>query len=119
MRVMIVVTHLLGTGHLARSLILAKSFAQKGDEVTLVTGGTVVDHFEKAGVIIEQLMPVRSHGIEFQNLLTSDGLPVGADLLAGRREQLLITLAHFQPDILITELFPFGRRVLRDEFTAL
>ena len=119
MRVMIVVTHLLGTGHLARSLILAKSFAQKGDEVTLVTGGTVVDHFEKADVIIEQLSPVRSDGIEFQNLLTSDGLPVGADLLAGRREQLLITLAHFQPDILITELFPFGRRVLRDEFTAL
>ena len=42
-----------------------------------------------------------------------------ADTLARREELLLGTLADLVPDVLITELFPFGRRILRAEFTAL
>jgi predicted glycosyltransferase len=52
-------------------------------------------------------------------MLDQAGEEVGPDHLAGRRELLLATLAESRPDVLVTELFPFGRRALRDEFLAL
>ena len=36
MKVMIAVTHLLGTGHLARALVLARAFMASGHATTLV-----------------------------------------------------------------------------------
>jgi predicted glycosyltransferase len=39
--------------------------------------------------------------------------------MAARQVALLTALGEFTPDVLITELFPFGRRILRDEFCAL
>lgn len=119
MNVMIVVTHLLGTGHLARALTLARAFVAAEDTATVVSGGTAVDHFDGSGVVLEQLTPVRSNGTDFTKLLTCDGQEAGSDLLAARKEHLLAILADRKPDILITELFPFGRRILRDEFIAL
>ena len=38
-RVLIVVTHLLGAGHLTRASALARAFMRAGHEVTVVTGG--------------------------------------------------------------------------------
>ena len=43
-RVMIVVTHLLGIGHLNRALTLARAFRGKGASVRLVSGGMPVAH---------------------------------------------------------------------------
>ena len=119
MRVMIVVTHLLGTGHLARALTLARAFVAAGDSATVVSGGTAVDHFDAAGVRLEQLTPLRSDGTDFTTLLQSDGKVADDKLLLERQTRLLKILAEVRPDILITELFPFGRRILRAEFQVL
>ncbi|WP_223424820.1 glycosyltransferase family protein [Tateyamaria pelophila] len=119
MKVMIVVTHLLGTGHLARALTLARAFVAAGDRVTVVSGGTAVDHFDASGVRLEQLTPLRSDGTDFTTLLRSDGTVADERLLTERQNRLLGILAEVRPDILITELFPFGRRILRTEFKAL
>jgi len=119
MKVMIVVTHLLGTGHLARALTLGRAFRDAGHAVTLVSGGTPVPHFDASGLGFVQLPPVRSNGTDFTTLLQEDGTAAGGAYMQGRRDQALAVLVDTAPDIVITELFPFGRRILRAEFRAL
>jgi predicted glycosyltransferase len=87
--------------------------------VTLASGGVPVAHLSTGGIRFEQLTPIRSDGTRFTTLLTEDGTPAGDRLFAARRAQLEALLLRDEPDILITELFPFGRRVLRDEFGML
>ena len=119
MKVMIVVTHLLGTGHLARALNLGRAFRDKGDQVTVLSGGRPVPHFNAQGLRLIQLPPVHSNGTDFTTLLAEDGTVAEADYMDARRDMLLAALAGDAPDILITELFPFGRRILREEFAQL
>lgn len=119
MNVLIVVTHLLGSGHLRRALTLAKAFAAQGHDATLVSGGVPVPQFDSAGVSLVQLPALRSDGVNFTNLLTADAAPASDNYLSDRRHALTATLIDTRPDVLITELYPFGRRVLRTEFLAL
>ncbi|MEL7092701.1 MAG: glycosyltransferase [Pseudomonadota bacterium] len=119
MRVMIVVTHLLGTGHLSRALTLARAFVDGGHAVTLVSGGRPVTHLGTAGIEFVQLPSVASDGTDFSRLLTSDGQLADADHMSLRTAALLDAFRTTAPDVLITELFPFGRRSLRHEFNAL
>jgi len=118
MRVLIVVTHLLGTGHLSRALTLARAFGVAGHDVRLVSGGVPVPQLDLTGVEVMQLPPLRSDGTNFTRLLTAIGQPADATYLARRRAALVATLDP-APDIVITELYPFGRRILADEFLAL
>lgn len=118
MKVMIVVTHLLGSGHLARALTLARAYLAAGDEVCVISGGMPVPMLAQGDVPLVQLAPVRSDGVDFSRLMSADGTLVRAAPLAERQAKLLAELTRFSPDVLITELFPFGRRILRDEFRA-
>ncbi|MCB5176377.1 glycosyltransferase [Microvirga lenta] len=119
MRVLIVVTHLLGAGHLTRAAALARAFARAGHATTLVSGGTPVPLADFEDVSLVQLPPVRTTGTDFKALLDEAGAPIDATRLDRRRELLLATLQEARPDVVVTELFPFGRRVLADEFMAL
>ncbi len=118
MNVLIVVTHLLGTGHLRRALTLANRFAAAGHSVTLASGGTSVAGLTTDAIQFVQLPPMKSDGTNFTTLLTGAGALADADYLA-RRTSVLLSCLEVTPDVLITELFPFGRRVLTAEFTAL
>ncbi len=119
MKVMIAVTHLLGSGHLRRALTLAHAFAEAGHEVLLASGGQPVPDLGFGAVRLLQLPPLRSDGVNFARLLDDTGQIAGAALLAQRRDGLCRALRTLAPDVLITELFPFGRRALAGEFTAL
>lgn len=119
MRVLVVVTHLLGVGHLARAAALARALAQAGHDTTLVSGGMPAALVPTDGVRVVQLPPLRSDGIDFATLLDARGMPVGTDLLAARRQMLLADFAAARPTLVVTELFPFGRRQLAAEFLAL
>ncbi len=118
MNVLIFVTHLLGTGHLSRALTLGRAFASAGDRVRIVSGGMPTPQLDTQGIELVQAPPLRSDGTNFTRLLNANDRPVTAPDLAGRRRAILATLES-APDIVITELLPFGRRVLRDEFIAL
>lgn len=118
MRVLILVTHLLGTGHLSRAATLARAFSGAGHSVALVSGGTAVGNLDYSGVTLHQLPPVKSNGVNFTHLLDERGAPVDAAYLQNRQQAACDLLRDFVPDVVITELFPFGRRVLRDEFQA-
>lgn len=117
-RVAILVTHLLGTGHLSRSLILARALRDAGLAPQLISGGMPTGHLDLSGVDFVQLPPVRSDGASFTRLLDRSGNPVTPDYMQQRIRVLEDALRDNPLDVLITELFPFGRRVLRDEFLA-
>ena len=118
-RVAIVVTHLLGTGHLARALVLARAFSDAGNKTLVLSGGVPVPHFDTSGITFEQLPPLRSDGVNFTQLLTAEGTEADSSYKAARCAKLRQSVHDFAPDVMITELFPFGRRVLRTEFTDL
>lgn len=116
--ILIAVTHLLGIGHLVRARQLARALAEAGHEVTIASGG-MPDGKAVAGYRFVQLPPVRTEGTDFRNLLDERGEVATPDRLAARREQLVALARDIQPDIVITEHFPFGRRQLAGEFLAL
>lgn len=118
-RSLIVVTHLLGAGHLVRAAAIGRALARNGHEVTLVSGGRPVAQMSTAGLDLVQLPPVQARIGEFRILRDEAGREVGPAYLERRRRALLDALDRTAPDILVTELFPFGRRVLAGEFRAL
>jgi predicted glycosyltransferase len=119
MNVLIVVTHLLGTGHLSRALTLARAFSAAGHGVTVASGGMPARQLDTGNIDLIQLPPLRSDGVNFTRLLDEAGNEATAEYYAARQAQLGHALYQIQPDVLITELYPFGRRSLRDEFTQL
>ena len=49
MKVMIVVTHLLGTGHLSRALTLGRAFVQDGHDTFVISGGMPAPQLDQHG----------------------------------------------------------------------
>ena len=119
MKVLIVVTHLLGSGHLRRAINLSHEFVASDHSVTLVSGGVPVKTFDTQGLSFVQLSPLCSDGTNFTRLLNADGSGADEPTIQARENKLIELIQNLQPDILITELFPFGRRVLQREFLGL
>jgi predicted glycosyltransferase len=109
------VQHLLGIGHLRRAAILARALGSAGLEVTLASGGPPV---EGLGVPVLQLPPAKSDA-SFKQLLDERGEPVDEAWKARRREALLKAWLRSDADVLMIELFPFGRRQMRFELLPL
>ena len=65
MRLLIAVTHLLGTGHLSRALALAEAFTARGWSVDVVSGGRPAPHLGAGGATLHQLPPLASDGADF------------------------------------------------------
>ncbi|NOE27510.1 glycosyltransferase family protein [Ruegeria sp. HKCCD6157] len=118
MKVMIIVTHLLGTGHLSRALTLGRAFRDDGHDVMVVTGGMPAPQLDSTGMTLFGLPPLRSDGTNFTRLLTEAGDEADAAYHAKREAALVQAVNSFQPQLLITELYPFGRRSLSAEFDA-
>lgn len=119
MKVQIIVTHLLGAGHLTRALTLGRAYAGAGDEVQVISGGFPIPQLSTDGVDLVQLPPLKSDGVNFKRLLGDTGAPADDAYFERRISVLRDAFLRFQPDILITELYPFGRRSLRAEFRDL
>ena len=113
MKVFFYVQHLLGIGHLRRAVTLAQALERAGFEVTLASGGKPVQ-----GYPVLQLPPVSSDA-QFKQLLDEQGRPVDDAWRRRRREALLAAYAAARPDVLLIELFPFGRRQMRFELLPL
>jgi len=113
MKVFFYVQHLLGIGHLRRAATLARALEQAGFEVTLASGGKPVQ-----GYRVLQLPPASSDA-SFLHLLDEDGNPVDDAWKRRRREALLAAYAAAAPEVLLIELFPFGRRQMRFELLPL
>ncbi len=119
MRIFIAVAHLLGAGHLTRAAALGRAFVKLGHDVTLATGGAPTSLANTDGLTIRQIPPVKADGLNFKTLLDGTERVATVEYLALREEKLLDLYRAAPPDILITELFPFGRRLLMHEFRNL
>ncbi|WP_439496285.1 glycosyltransferase family protein [Bosea sp. (in: a-proteobacteria)] len=118
-RVLIAVTHLLGSGHLVRAMHLAQALSEAGYETVLVSGGVALRAAREGGFSFVQLPPVKVEGVDFRNLLDEHGAPIDDGRRLERRTLLAGLAARLRPDLVITEHFPFGRRQLAGEFLGL
>ncbi|MBV7518185.1 glycosyltransferase family protein [Ensifer sp. ENS12] len=118
-RVFFYVQHLLGIGHLARASRIASALAARGFEVTVVTGGSPVPGFPGSDVMHVALPPVLAGDKGFSGLADSEGNPVSDAFKDRRRELLIEAYLECDPDIVIFEAFPFGRRQMRFELMPL
>jgi len=113
MKAFFYVQHLLGIGHLKRAAALARALEAAGFEVTLASGGAPVP-----GIRVLQL-PSLSSDASFKSLLDETGKPVDDAWKARRRDLLLAAFRQTSPEVLLIELFPFGRRQMRFELIPL
>jgi predicted glycosyltransferase len=118
--VLFYVQHLLGIGHLRRALRIVEALAGEGVAVTLVSGGEPLPALGRAAAReIIQLPAIRARNAGFRELVDAAGRPVDDALRDARRAALLAAFAAAQPDAVLIEAFPFGRRAFRFELEAL
>jgi predicted glycosyltransferase len=115
--VLFYVQHLLGIGHVFRATRIARALASTGARVHLAWGGSVPRSLDLRGLEVTFLEPLRSDGSAFEHLVALDGSPVTD--AHRRRDALLALLERLQPDAVMTETYPFGRRQLRFELEPL
>jgi predicted glycosyltransferase len=118
-RVFFYVQHLLGIGHLRRAAVIARALDAAGFAVLFVSGGEPVPHLAIGGARLLQLPPALAGDEGFASILDADRRPIDEAWRAARRAALLEAFAAAAPDILLVELFPFGRRPFRFELLPL
>lgn len=110
MKIAVYCQHVLGMGHLFRTLeILA---ALDGHERLLLLGGPDTPAVVPPGTTVVRL-PELSMDAGFAALSLSG--PALEAVKAARREALLAALAGFAPDVFFVELYPFGRKAFEFE----
>jgi predicted glycosyltransferase len=118
-RVFFYVQHLLGIGHLRRAAAIARALVAAGAEVTFVSGGEPVPQIDLGGARLVQLPPARAADSSFSAIIDADGRPIDDAWKDERRRQLLAEFVGCRPDILLIEMYPFGRRPFRFELKPL
>jgi len=118
-RVFFYVQHLLGIGHTMRAAALTRAMQQAGLQVTYVSGGFDTIKTDLAGAEVLQLPPVRAADASFKSLVGSDGAVIDDAWRARRRTALLDAFEAAQPDLVLIEMFPFGRWPFRFELLPL
>jgi len=118
-RILIHVQHLLGTGHLRRAVAIGRVLAEAGHEVEIASGGPPLTDLDTGAARLFQLPPMRAIDAGFKSFVDENGDGIDAAWKERRRDILLARLAALSPDVLITELFPFGRRQLAFELLPL
>ncbi len=117
MRVLIWSQHLLGTGHLQRSARLAAALAERGHSVVLANGGPA-PATGPAGYARVDLPAIRAADARFSALVDDAGDLV-AESLWRERARRLEALAEPSLDLVVVEMFPFGRRAFARELAPL
>jgi predicted glycosyltransferase len=100
--------HSLGLGHLVRSLALAGGLATRF-EVTLLNGGRL-----PAGTVVSggvELVDLPPLGHDAQHRLVSHSPGRSVESVQRARARLVLETFHrVAPDVIVVELYPFGRR---------
>ncbi len=118
-RVFFYVQHLLGIGHLARASRIADALLESRFDVTIVTGGTPVAGFPGPNVRHVELPTITAGDAGFSGLKDAEGHAVDEAFKQHRSDMLLTAYRQCEPDIVIIEAFPFGRRQVRFELIPL
>ncbi len=96
-RVLLYCRHTIGIGHLVRSLSIAEALAQRFDVLMALGGERVEGLTLPAGIRYFELPAAAG---------VSERLALGEEL----GEPLLAAAKMWRPDVILTELYPFGRK---------
>ena len=118
-RVLFYVQHLLGIGHLKRAEILAEAMAAVGLDVTVAYGGIPIPEVSFSGVRLARLPAATIADEDFSSLLDENGQPVDGAWKEARATALHDLWSEHNPDVVLLELFPFGRRQFAFELIPL
>lgn len=118
-RVLFHVQHLLGVGHIHRARLLAGGFRRAGLAVDIVHGGMPVSGFDYDADSTTFLPAMRARDATYGDILDEGGNPVSEAYRRLRANRLVEIFDTMQPDAIVVEAWPFGRRALRTEMMAL
>jgi len=119
-RVLFYCQHVLGIGHLVRSAEIVRELS-RDSQILFISGGEKPNGFrfpENKNTEILQLPPLKTDP-DFSNLQVCSSSRSMDETKTLRRLLLLQAFADFQPDVVVTELFPFGRKQFRFELLPL
>lgn len=117
-RLMFYCQHILGIGHLIRSMEIVKGLTPEF-QVCFINGGEIVRELPApAGVEIINLPPLKTDS-EFRALQAPPEFDSVESVMECRKQLLLQVCDRFCPDVLVVELFPFGRRKFSPELIPL
>lgn len=108
-KVMFYCQHILGMGHLIRSVEIVKGLIPDF-QICFINGGKVIDEFKFPREIEVINIPAVQTDSDFNELRPVDEHLTISEVEEKRKNILLATCDRFKPDILIIELYPFGRR---------
>jgi predicted glycosyltransferase len=115
MRILFYCQHVLGVGHFFRSMEIARALNRH--KILFAGGGESLEGLTPPGNVEMLSLPPLMMDPEVKNILTKDG---SLDEISEQRRQILLkSFETFRPDLILTELFPFGRRQFRFELTPL
>ena len=112
MKVFVYCQHVLGIGHLFRSLEICKALS--AHEVVLITGGPRLAIDLPQHVRVFRLPELRMD-TGFKGLLSPDQKLSVPQIKDQRRQSLLAFFQKEKPDVFLVELYPFGRKAFRFE----
>jgi predicted glycosyltransferase len=104
--------HVLGIGHLFRSLEICRALA--GHDVILVTGGPQADT-DLPDHVRQVRLPDLQMNIEFKGLYSSQPNATLDQIKEQRQKRLFDLFKKEKPDVFLVELYPFGRKAFRFE----
>ncbi|PKD38197.1 glycosyl transferase [Methylomonas sp. Kb3] len=116
-RLLLYCQHSLGMGHWVRAMTLANALSREFS-VTFLNGGRAPDHQTTAGDLDMLNLPPLGMGEDHQ-LYSQDERYSVKEALAVRRQLILDTYALLRPELVLIELFPFGRKKLAGELLPL
>jgi predicted glycosyltransferase len=110
--------HILGIGHLVRSMQIVQGLSQDF-QIYFINGGQVIPDFEIPPGIEVINLPALKTDPEFRSLQVVDDDRSLAEVQEDRKNQILSLYDRIQPDLLMIELFPFGRKQFKFELIPL
>ena len=108
--------HAMGMGHLVRSLALADALSQSFRVVLLNGGELPPGLWLPEAIEIVNLPPLR---LAQGQLISCDSRYSVAQAQTARRDWILNSLRQLRPDVLLIELYPFGRKKFEFELLPL
>tara|TARA_R110000751_G_scaffold307897_1_gene434043 strand:+ start:57807 stop:58946 length:1140 start_codon:yes stop_codon:yes gene_type:complete len=94
---------------------IVRVLVERGFDVELIYGGEQLPNFDHHGARVHFLPSLTSSKGDFSKLVTGDGSVATDEYRHIRRGRILAILAESEPDIIVTEAFPFGRRQMHFE----
>lgn len=111
--------HVLGMGHLVRSAEIVRGLIDEGMSVSFLNGGELAPGTALPVGMRVVMLPALASDADFKDLRAADSSLAVEEILQRRKEMILAEYRRFQPDVLVIELFPFGRRKFAFELMPL